>query len=76
MLMIQMDPSQTARRVVVATLDGETVAVIDVPSVGVTTHRLASGTTRLLMSQTPFAASVWQSTAGRAGLAVAQPVGW
>ena len=75
-LMIQMDPSETSRRVVVGTLEAQTVAVIDVPPSGVATHRLASGTTRLLMSDTPFAASVWQAKAGGAGLSVAHPVGW
>ncbi len=75
-LMIQMDPSEAPRRVVVGTLDGQTVAVIDVPPSGVATHRLASGTTRLLLSDTPFAASVWQAIAGGAGLGIAHPVGW
>ena len=75
-LMVQMDSSEASRRVVVGTLDGHTVAVIDVPPAGVATHRLSSGTTRLLMSDTPFAASVWQATAGGAGLGVAHPVGW
>ncbi|WP_419855799.1 hypothetical protein [Candidatus Poriferisodalis sp.] len=63
-------------RVVVATLGRETVAVIDVPASGVVTHRLASGTARLLVSDTPFAALLWQARVSDAGLSVAHPVAW
>ena len=61
---------------VVATLSRETVAVIDVPASGVTTHRLASGTARLLVSDTPFAVLLWQARVSDAGLSVAHPVAW
>ncbi|WP_420446717.1 hypothetical protein [Candidatus Poriferisodalis sp.] len=64
------------RRVVVGTLNGETVAVIDVPASGVVTHRLGSGTTRLLASDTPFAVLLWQSRIGGIGLSVAHPLRW
>ncbi len=64
------------RRVIVGTLNGETVAAIDVPASGVVTHRLASGTTRLLVSDTPFAVLLWQARVGGAGLSVAHPVAW
>lgn len=63
-------------RVVVATLSRETVAVIDVPASGVITHRLASGTARLLVSDTPFAVLLWQARVFDAGLSVAHPVAW
>ncbi len=63
-------------RVVVATLGRETVAVIDVPASGVVTHRLASGTARLLVSDTPFAVLLWQARVSDAGLSVAHPVAW
>ncbi|MCY3947810.1 MAG: hypothetical protein OXF61_01265 [Acidimicrobiaceae bacterium] len=63
-------------RVVVATLSRETVAVIDVPASGVITHRLASGTARLLVSDTPFAVLLWQARVSDAGLSVAHPVAW
>ena len=64
------------QRVRVGTLSGETVAVIDVPASGVITHRLASGTARLLVSDTPFAVLVWQARVSDAGLSVAHPVAW
>lgn len=64
------------RRVLVGSLAGETVAVIDVPASGIITHRLASGTVRLLTSDTPFAAILWQARAGGAGLTAALPLGW
>ncbi len=72
------DPSMTTsdRRVVVATLGRETVALIDVPASGVVTHRLASGTTRLLVSDTPFAVLLWQARSGSEGLSVAHPLVW
>ena len=73
------DPSVAAsgdRRVVVGTLGRETVAVIDVPASGVVTHRLASGTTRLLVSDAPFAVLLWQARSGGAGLSVAHPLVW
>lgn len=63
-------------RVVVATLSRETVAIIDVPASGVITHRLASGTARLLASDTPFAVLLWQARVSDAGLSVAHPVAW
>ena len=63
-------------RVVVATLSRETVAVIDVPASGVITHRLASATARLLVSDTPFAVLLWQARVSDAGLSVAHPVAW
>ncbi|WP_419932649.1 hypothetical protein [Candidatus Poriferisodalis sp.] len=66
----------TDRRVLVGTLNGDTVAAIDVPASGVVTHRLASGTTRLLVSDTPFAVLLWQARVGGAGLSVAHPVAW
>ena len=66
----------SGRRVIVGTLNGETVAAIDVPASGVVTHRLASGTTRLLVSDTPFAVLLWQARVGGAGLSVAHPVAW
>lgn len=69
-------PGDNDRRVVVGTLSGETVAVIDVPASGVVTHRLASGTTRLVVSDTPFAVLLWQARIGGAGLSVAHPVAW
>ena len=62
--------------VVVRTLNGETVAAVDVPASGVVTHRLASGTTRLVVSDTPFAVLLWQTRIGGAGLSVAHPVPW
>jgi len=64
------------QRVRVGTLSGETVAVIDVPESGVITHRLASGTGRLLVSDTPFAVLLWQARISDAGLSVAHPVAW
>ena len=64
------------QRVRVGTLSGETVAVIDVPESGVITHRLASGTARLLVSDTPFAVLLWQARVSDAGLSVAHPVAW
>ncbi|WP_420436088.1 hypothetical protein [Candidatus Poriferisodalis sp.] len=64
------------RRVVVETLGRETVAFIDVPASGVVTHRLASGTTRLLVSDTPFAVLLWQARSGTQGLSVAHPLVW
>lgn len=64
------------RRILVGTLAGETVAVIDVPASGIITHRLAGGTVRLLTSETPFAAILWQARAGGAGLTAALPLGW
>lgn len=73
------DPSVSAsgdRRVVVGTLGRETVAVIDVPASGVVTHRLASGTTRLLVSDAPFAVLLWQARSGGAGLSVGHPLAW
>ena len=63
-------------RVVVRTLSGETVAAVDVPASGVVTHRLASGTTRLVVSDTPFAVLLWQTRIGGAGLSVAHPMPW
>lgn len=73
------DPSvsrNSDRRVVVGTLGRETVALIDVPASGVVTHRLASGTTRLLVSDTPFAVLLWQARSGSEGLSVAHPLVW
>jgi len=73
------DPSVSTnsdRRVVVGTLGRETVALIDVPETGVVTHRLASGTTRLLVSDTPFAVLLWQARSGSEGLSVAHPLVW
>ena len=73
------DPSVSTnsdRRVVVGTLGRETVALIDVPASGVVTHRLASGTTRLLVSDTPFAVLLWQVRSGSEGLSVAHPLVW
>lgn len=73
------DPSGSTnsdRRVVVGTLGRETVALIDVPASGVVTHRLASGTTRLLVSDTPFAVLLWQARSGSEGLSVAHPLVW
>ena len=73
------DPSvsrNSDRRVVVGTLGRETVALIDVPATGVVTHRLASGTTRLLVSDTPFAVLLWQARSGSEGLSVAHPLVW
>ena len=73
------DPSVSTnsdRRVVVGTLGRETVALIDVPASGVVTHRLASGTTRLLVSDTPFAVLLWQARSGSEGLSVAHPLVW
>lgn len=67
---------RSVQRVRVGTLNGETVAAIDVPASGVVTHRLASGTTRLLVSDTPFAVLLWQARVGGAGLSVAHPVAW
>lgn len=64
------------QRVRVGTLSGETVAAIDVPASGVITHRLASGTARLLVSDTPFAVLLWQAQVSDAGLSVAHPVAW
>lgn len=64
------------RRVVIGTLHRETVAVLDVPASGVVTHRLTSGTTRIVVSDVPFAVLLWQSRTGGAGLGVAHPVGW
>lgn len=64
------------QRVRVGTLSGETVAVIDLPESGVITHRLASGTARLLVSDTPFAVLLWQARVSDAGLSVAHPVAW
>ncbi len=69
-------PGNSDRRVVVGTLSGDTVAVIDVPASGVITHRLASGTARLLVSDTPFAVLLWQARVSDAGLSVAHPVAW
>lgn len=63
-------------RVVIGTLQRETLAVVDVPASGVVTHRLTSGTTRILVSDVPFAALLWQARSGNAGLSVAHPVGW
>lgn len=63
-------------RVVIGTLHRETVAVVDVPASGVVTHRLTSGTTRIVVSDVPFAVLLWQSRSGGAGLSVAHPVGW
>ncbi len=64
------------RRVVVQTLSGEPRAVIDVPESGVVTHPLASGTTRLLVSDTPFVAMMWQTRFEGDGLSVAPVVQW
>ncbi|WP_419916222.1 hypothetical protein [Candidatus Poriferisodalis sp.] len=69
-------PTGGDSRVVVATLGRETVAVIDVPASGVVTHRLASGTARLLVSDSPFAVLLWQARVADAGLSVAHPVAW
>jgi hypothetical protein len=69
-------PAGGDSRVVVATLERETVAVIDVPASGVITHRLASGTARILVSDTPFAVLLWQARVSDAGLSVAHPVAW
>ena len=69
-------PPNSDRRVVVGTLGRETVALIDVPASGVVTHRLASGTTRLLVSDTPFAVLLWQARSGSEGLSVAHPLVW
>ena len=63
-------------RVLVGTLGGETVAVIDLPTSGVVTHRLVSGSTRLVVSDVPFGALLWQSRTNGSGLSVAHPVGW
>ncbi len=70
------DEGEGDRRVVIGTLHRETVAVVDVPASGVVTHRLASGTTRIVVSDVPFAVLLWQSRSGGAGLSVAHPVGW
>ncbi|WP_419839964.1 hypothetical protein [Candidatus Poriferisodalis sp.] len=73
------DPSVSTnsdRRVVVGTLGRETVALIDVPASGVVTHWLASGTTRLLVSDTPFAVLLWQARSGSEGLSAAHPLVW
>ena len=67
---------QRDSRVLVGTLGGETVAVIDVGESGVATHRLASGSTRLVVSDVRFAALLWQSRTNGSGLSVAHPVGW
>ena len=69
-------PAPSPHRVVVGTLSGETVAAIDVPASGVITHRMASGTARLIVSDTPFAALVWQVRIGGAGVSVAHPAAW
>ena len=63
-------------RVLVGTLGGETVAVIDMPASGVVTHRLVSGSTRLVVSDISFGALLWQSRTNGSGLSVAHPVGW
>ena len=63
-------------RVIVETLSGETVAAIDLPPSGVVTHRLASGTTRRLVADAPFAVLLWQARVGGAGLSAAHPVAW
>ncbi len=64
------------RRVVVQDLSGRALAVIEVPQSGVVTHSLASGTARLLVSDAPFAALVWQARIDGAGLSVALPTPW
>ena len=71
-----VDEAGADGRVLVGTLEGETVAVIDVPASGVATHRLVSGSTRLVVSDVPFGALLWQSRTGSSGLSVAHPVGW
>ena len=70
------DEGEGDRRVVIGTLHRETVAVVDAPASGVVTHRLTSGTTRIVVSDVPFAVLLWQSRSGGAGLSVAHPVGW
>ena len=70
------DEGDRDHRVVIGTLHRETVAVVDVPASGVVTHRLTSGTTRIVVSDVPFAVLQWQSRSGGAGLSVAHPVGW
>lgn len=70
------DEGDRDHRVVIGTLHRETVAVVDVPASGVVTHRLTSGTTRIVVSDVPFAVLLWQSRSGGAGLSVAHPVGW
>ena len=69
------DPPRDGR-VLVGTLAGETVAVIDVPASGVATHRLVSGSTRLVVSDVSFGVLLWQSRINGSGLSVAHPVGW
>ena len=70
------DSTGGARRVIVETLSGETAAAIDLPAAGVVTHQLASGTTRRLVADGPFAVLVWQARVGGAGLSAAHPVAW
>ena len=70
------DAGDGDHRVVIGTLHRETVAVVDVPASGVVTHRLTSGTTRIVVSEVPFAVLAWQSRSGGAGLSVAHPLGW
>ena len=65
-----------SQRVIVETLNGETVAAIDLPASGVVTHQLASGTTRRLVADAPFAVLLWQARVGGAGLSAAHPVAW
>ena len=69
-------PMDGDRRVIVENLSGETVAVIDLPASGVVTHRLASGTTRRLVADTPFAVLMWQARVGGVGLSAVHPVAW
>ena len=73
---IAVVPMDGDRRVIVENLSGETVAVIDLPASGVVTHRLASGTTRRLVADTPFAVLIWQARVGGVGLSAAHPVAW
>ena len=70
------DSTGGARRVIVETLSGETAAAIDLPAAGVVTHQLASGTTRRLVADGPFAVLMWQARVGGAGLSAAHPVAW
>ncbi len=62
-------------RVLVETLNGETVAVLDVPASGVAQRRLVSGSTHLVTSDVPFGVLLWQSRTDSNGLSVAHPLG-
>ena len=79
-LTIMMDPlaasdaPDATRRVTIQTLVGETVGVVEIPPSGVATHRLSSGTTLALTSETPFAALAWQARPGTAGVSASHPI--